>query len=178
MDDRELLQVLQKNPENGMRLVMKEYTGLCYYIVKQKLADFSAEEIEECVSDVFLAFYHQYTAIDLKRGSIKGFLAVLSRRKAVDRWRKLAGKETLPLQEEITAADTLEQQEDRQILLDAVRALGDPDGKILLLKYYFGYPSKMIAEVYGLQENTVNQKIRRSLAKVKAILEGGVCHEG
>ena len=124
MDDRELLQVLQKNPENGMRLVMKEYTGLCYYIVKQKLADFSAEEIEECVSDVFLAFYHQYTAIDLERGSIKGFLAVLSRRKAVDRWRKLAGKETLPLQEEITAADTLEQQEDRQILLDAVRALG------------------------------------------------------
>ena len=92
MDDRELLQILQKNPENGMRLVMKEYTGLCYYIVKQKLADFSAEEIEECVSDVFLAFYHQYTAIDLERGSIKGFLAVLSRRKAVDRWRKLAGK--------------------------------------------------------------------------------------
>ena len=41
MDDRELLQILQKNPENGMRLVMKEYTGLCYYIVKQKLADFS-----------------------------------------------------------------------------------------------------------------------------------------
>lgn len=109
MDDRELLQILQKNPENGMRLVMKEYTGLCYYIAKQKLADFSAEEIEECVSDVFLAFYHQYTAIDLERGSIKGFLAVLSRRKAVDRWRKLAGKETLPLQEEITAADTLEQ---------------------------------------------------------------------
>ena len=84
----------------------------------------------------------------------------------------------MPLQEEITAEDTLEQQEDRQILLDAVRALGDPDGKILLLKYYFGYPSKMIAEVYGLQENTVNQKIRRSLAKVKAILEGGVCYEG
>ena len=92
MDDRELLQILQKNPENGMRLVMKEYTGLCYYIVKQKLADFSAEEIEECVSDVFLAFYHQYTAIDLERGSIKGFLSVLSRRKAVDRWRKLQEK--------------------------------------------------------------------------------------
>ena len=26
MDDRELLQVMQKKPENGMRLVMKEYT--------------------------------------------------------------------------------------------------------------------------------------------------------
>lgn len=177
MDDRELLQILQKNTENGMRLVMKEYTGLCYYIVKQKLADFPPEEIEECVSDVFLAFYHQYTAIDLERGSIKGFLSVLSRRKAIDRWRKLSGKETLPLQEEIAEADALEQQEDRQILLDAVRALGDPDDKILILKYYFGYPTKQIAEIFGLRENTVNQKIRRSLAKVKAILEGGVCHE-
>lgn len=177
MEDRELLKVLRQNPENGIRLVMKQYAALCYYIAKQKLLDFPQEEVEECVSDVFLAFYHQYTAIDLERGSIKGFLAVLSRRKAVDRWRKLAGKETLPLQEEITAVDTLEQQEDRQILLDAVRTLGDPDGKILLLKYYFGYPSKKIAAVYGLQENTVNQKIRRSLAKVKAILEGGVCYE-
>ncbi|MEI3524421.1 MAG: hypothetical protein V8Q36_10220 [Anaerotignum sp.] len=42
---------------------------------------------------------------------------------------------------------------------------------------FFGYPSKKIAAVYGLQENTVNQKIRRSLAKVKAILEGGVCYK-
>ena len=58
MDDRELLQILQKNPENGMRLVMKEYTGLCYYIVKQKLVDFSAEEIEECVSDVSVSYTH------------------------------------------------------------------------------------------------------------------------
>jgi len=178
MDDRELLQILQKNPENGMRLVMKEYTGLCYYIVKQKLADFSAEEIEECVSDVFLAFYHQYTAIDLERGSIKGFLSVLARRKAIDRWRRLAGKETLPLQENITASDSLEQQEERKILLDAVLALGDPDAKIVILKYYFGYPTKKIAEIFGLKENTVDQKVRRSLAKVKTILEGGAFHEG
>ena len=52
MDDRELLQILQKNPENGMRLVMKEYTGLCYYIVKQKLAQIAmggdpAQEVKE-----------------------------------------------------------------------------------------------------------------------------------
>ena len=162
MEDKELLRVMQQNPEHGISLVMKQYAALCYYIVKQKLSDFSQEEVEECVSDVFLAFYHQYTAIDLERGSIKGFLSVLSRRKAIDRWRRLAGKETLPLQEAITTSDSLEQQEERKILLDAVLALGDPDA---------------IAEIFGLKENTVDQKVRRSLAKVKAILEGGDCHE-
>ena len=45
------------------------------------------------------------------------------------------------------------------------------------MKYYFGYPTKKIAEIFGLKENTVDQKVRRSLAKVKAILEGGDCHE-
>lgn len=178
MEDRELLKVLRQNPENGIRLVMKQYAALCYYIAKQKLLDFPQEEVEECVSDVFLAFYHQYTAIDLERGSIKGFLSVLARRKAIDRWRRLAGKETLPLQENITTSDSFEQQEERKILLDAVLALGDPDAKIVILKYYFGYPTKKIAEIFGLKENTVDQKVRRSLAKVKTILEGGAFHEG
>lgn len=85
MNDSELLHILSKNPEKGIRLLMQQYTGLCYYIVQQKLFDFSSEEIEECVSDVFFAFYHQYQNIDLKKGSIKAFLSVLSRRKAIDR---------------------------------------------------------------------------------------------
>lgn len=178
MEDKELLRIMRQNPEHGISLVMKQYAALVYYIVKQKLSDFPPEEVEECVSDVFLAFYHQYTAIDLERGSIKGFLSVLSRRKAIDRWRKLAGKETLPLQEEITASASLEAQEERKILLDAVLALGDPDAKIVILKYYFGYPTKKIAEIFGLKENTVDQKVRRSLAKVRTILEGGAFHEG
>ena len=92
MEDRELLKVLRQNPENGIRLVMKQYAALCYYIAKQKLLDFPQEEVEECVSDVFLAFYHQYTAIDLERGSIKGFLSVLARRKAIDRWADWQGR--------------------------------------------------------------------------------------
>lgn len=39
MEDRELLKVLRQNPENGIRLVMKQYAALCYYIAKQKLLD-------------------------------------------------------------------------------------------------------------------------------------------
>lgn len=173
MDDRELLQLMQKNPENGIRLAMKQYTGLCYYLIQQKLQAYPKEEAEECVSDVFLAFYHEYAKIDLEKGSIATFLSVLSRRKAIDRLRKLTGKATIPLEEAWTGENEVEKQEDRRILLDAVNTLEEPDNKILILKYYFGYPTKWIAEAFGLKENTVDQKAKRGLAKVRKILEGG-----
>ena len=41
MEDKELLRVMQQNPEHGISLVMKQYATLCYYIVKQKLSNFS-----------------------------------------------------------------------------------------------------------------------------------------
>lgn len=173
MDDRELLQLMQKNPENGIRLAMRQYTGLCYYIVQQKLSGQPKEEVEECVSDVFLAFYHQYQKIDLEKGSIRCFLAVLARRKAIDRLRKLTGRETVPLEEGWTGENPVQKQEERQRILDAVNALEEPDNKILILKYYFGYPTKMIAAALGLKENTVDQKARRGLEKVRKLLEGG-----
>ena len=36
MEDKELLRVMQQNPEHGISLVMKQYAALCHYIVKQK----------------------------------------------------------------------------------------------------------------------------------------------
>ena len=33
---------------------MRQYMGYCYYIVRNKLSEFPQEDIEECVSDVFV----------------------------------------------------------------------------------------------------------------------------
>ena len=53
MDERSLLTLLQKRPNEGMKELMRQYMGYCYYIVRNKLAEFPQEDIEECVSDVF-----------------------------------------------------------------------------------------------------------------------------
>lgn len=52
MDERSLLTLLQKRPNEGMKELMRQYMGYCYYIVRNKLAEFPQEDIEECVSDV------------------------------------------------------------------------------------------------------------------------------
>ena len=155
MDERSLLTLLQKRPNEGMKELMRQYMGYCYYIVRNKLAEFPQEDIEECVSDVFVDAY---------------------RYRAADCYRKKA--ENLPLHEEIQENPKEVSFEDREVLLQAIRSLGEPDEKILIWKFYYGYPTKTIASALGLKENTVDQKVRRGLEKLRKALEGGGFYEG
>lgn len=80
MDERSLLTLLQKRPNEGMKELMRQYMGYCYYIVRNKLAEFPQEDIEECVSDVFVDAYRYREKIDLEKGGFRVFLATLARR--------------------------------------------------------------------------------------------------
>ncbi len=68
MDERSLLTLLQKRPNEGMKELMRQYMGYCYYIVRNKLSEFPQEDIEECVSDVFVDAYRYREKIDLEKG--------------------------------------------------------------------------------------------------------------
>ena len=87
-------------------------------------------------------------------------------------------KDALPLEEEIKKEEKGLSFEEKEILLDAIKALGDPDEKILIWKFYYGYATKNIAEALGLKENTVDQKVKRGLEKLRKTLEGGGFYEG
>ena len=174
MDERSLLTLLQKRPNEGMKELMRQYMGYCYYIVRNKLAEFPQEDIEECVSDVFVDAYLQF--YDGDPIGFRVFLATLARRRAADCYRKKA--ENLPLHEEIQENPKEVSFEDREVLLQAIRSLGEPDEKILIWKFYYGYPTKTIASALGLKENTVDQKVRRGLEKLRKALEGGGFYEG
>ena len=52
--------------------------GLCCAIVRARLTGFPQEDIEECVSDVFLEVYRSRGKIELEKGGIRAFLAVVA----------------------------------------------------------------------------------------------------
>ena len=178
MDEKKLLELLQKKPNEGMKILMSKYMGYCYYIVRNQLSGFSQEDIEECVSDVFLEAYRYRNKIDLEKGGFRAFLAVVARRRAADRYDAALKKDTLPLEEGIKKEEKGLSFEEKEMLLAAIRALGDPDEKILIWKFYYGYPTKKIADFLGLKENTVDQKVKRGLEKLRKTLEGGGFYEG
>ena len=69
----------------------------------------------------------------------------------------------------------LQQMESRD-LVQSILALGEPDSKIITCRYYFGMPTKEISKLLGIKENTVDQRLRRALKKLKRLSEGGLTH--
>ena len=58
----------------------------------------------------------------------------------------------------------------RERVLSAVKALPEPEREILLRKYYLGQSSKEIAEKLGLKPGTVDVKAHRAVRILKARL--------
>ncbi len=173
MTDAELLDILRKDPEKGVKALIKQYGGLVYAVVKRNLAGFDETDIEACASDTFSEFYLDLSKFDPEKGSIKAWLCVIARHNAVDLARKTP---PLPLDDELIASDIsiesdLEKHEMRRAVLKAVKSLDEPDREILLRKYYLGESSKNIAVRLGMSVSNVDTRASRAVEKLRRSLE-------
>jgi len=176
--DSKLLELLRKDPDKGIEAIMKAYMALVYKSVEGKLS--VREDIEECVSSVFYEIYKDRGKIDLLKGSLIGYIATLSKRKAIDYYRrnmKDMGK-VVPLEyydgENVIAtidnANKYMDKETRTQLIDTIKKLGEPDREIFIRKYYLGESTKDIAKALNIKENTIDKRVSRGLGKLKKLL--------
>ena len=181
ISDIELLKVLHNKPELGLKMMMDNYMALIYTIVFNKLSGmYSKEDIEECVSDVFYEVFHYKNRIDLQKGSIKAFLAIIAKRKAIDLFRKNKNNYHIPIDDVSEGlytmvddvADSILLKESSSVLIDAIKSLGEPDSEIIIRKYYLHQSSKDIAKNIGLKVNTIDKKVSRCMQKLKKVLGG------
>ncbi|HML69301.1 MAG TPA: sigma-70 family RNA polymerase sigma factor [Clostridia bacterium] len=170
--------LLRRDPERALSQMLGAYTGLVYHAAAAVLGRSSHEEIEECVNDAFLVIYKSRDRLDFSQGSVKAYLCATARNLAINRLKKREGAQEVSLDEfvsspseqtESAALRNLEAEE----LVNAVLALGEPDSKIILYRYYFDLPSKQIAKLLGTQPNTIDQRLRRALGKLNRLSKGG-----
>ncbi|RXZ79772.1 sigma-70 family RNA polymerase sigma factor [Paenibacillaceae bacterium] len=182
--DELILKRLKESPEHGLELLMERYMGLVYTIAHDKLhTTCSKEDIEECVSEIFYEVYRNRSTIAATQGTLKGFIAVIAKRRAINRFHKNHHQHFFNASEEElqnvaatmpddSPATALDNKETHKALIEAIHSLGEPDSTILIRKYYFGQPSKEIAIALQLKQNTVDKKVSRGLAKLKQWLKG------
>ncbi len=183
--DQELYELLVRDPDRGLAAVMDQYTGLVYTIVQGKLASVGTrQDVEECVGDVFVELWRTRESLDPMKGSLRAYLAVLSRRRAIDTYRRLCTRERrLPTDEcpfdeqkelidDSDPAREIVAREAADELIRAVKALGEPDSEIIIRKYYLGQSAKEIGKALKMKENTVNKRATRALVRLKEIMGG------
>lgn len=85
MNDNELLDLIYEDSVSGVTELIDTYADLVYKIVFEVLSDAAPQKyIDECVADSFVAFYDNADDVDLFRGSIKAYLAVIAKRRAAN----------------------------------------------------------------------------------------------
>lgn len=183
MQDVELLKAFEHNAEQALGYLIDQYANLVYGIIFGKISTVgTAEDVRECVSDVFLEFYQQISKVDLEKGSIKAYLAMIAKYRGIDLYRKLvrvachtfdAYVEFEQLEDgNADIEQEMIQKEEKKILLDAIDSLGEPDKEIFIRKYYMGQKTKEIAEALNLLDNTIDKKVSRGLKKLRIMLGG------
>lgn len=176
MTDAQLLALLRKDPYRGMKALTERFSGLLYAAVGARLGGSSSgsAEIEDCVADTFSDFYLSLDTYDPDRCSLKTWLCVIARNKAVDICRKKR-LELVPLDEETAdAALSSDDGIDRTEVLQAIKSLGEPDSAILMRKYYFGQRSKEIADALGMTVSNVDTRTHRAIEKLRKIFGDGI----
>jgi len=184
MQDDELMNILKTDSNTGMTLLLRQYAGLIYSVVKHKLSgpDFCDADIEHCVADTFSEFYCDLDKFRETDGSIRSWLCVIARHNAYDRlrrYKKEAGTLSLdaeeitePRNETFSVEEPLITKEFKEELLREIKALGEPDSTILLRKYYLSESSKEVAKKLNLTVSSVDTRAHRAIQKLRNLFGG------
>ena len=68
--------------------------------------------------------------------------------------------------------DDIIKSEEHQLLIDAVKSLGEPDSSIVIRKYYFGQKSREIAADLGMTTGAVDTRLSRAVNKLRDLMGG------
>jgi len=182
LSDEKLIQLLREEPERGCEVLLRQYTPLVLSIVRRRLSGCcTAEDMEEITADILFKCWQQREKLNTAEGSIRAYLATLTVRRCIDHYRSIANKPASEPVEEIAehlpdSAQTPEEHcvttEQKQRLMDAVKALGEPDTEIILRKYYQNETAAEIAQALNMNTGAVEMRLTRARKKLKEMLGG------
>jgi RNA polymerase sigma-70 factor (ECF subfamily) len=162
--------------DNRIRKLFDTYYNYVYAIVYRQIQGIGTrEDVEECVSDVFIDVLR--TMDSVQTSSLQVYIGKTARNKAIDVCRSLtAGKNRrLPIDDvpepqspQDVPADA-EDAEQRRLLFQAVKQLGEPDASIIIHKYYYGRSAIEIGRILGMNPVTVRSRCARALRKLREL---------
>ena len=131
MTDKKLLHLLDQNPEEGMGLLMEQYMGLLWSACHLYLTN--PEDIRECVQETFADFYGNRERFRTEKGTIKAYLYVIAKRKAIRMAAQNGKQSAVPLEMLEEAADASGEDAilNREALEQALGKLKEQDSRMI-----------------------------------------------
>lgn len=180
MEDSGIVSLYWDRDENAIDQTAKKYGKYLFTIAHNILSD--PEDSRESVNDAYLAAWDSIPPH--KPENLRTYLAKLTRRTAIDLFRKRTSQKRAPgeyalsleeLDNCISAGDTTEQTVSRQLLAQTIavflRQENQQSRNIFLCRYYYMDPVKQIAKQFGISESKVKILLHRTRNRMREYLQ-------
>lgn len=174
--DAELYLALKAGQTVALGILYDRHAGLVYGLALKILGN--SQEAEDLTQDIFLNIART-CSYEPNRGSLRTFLAILTRSRAIDRvrsrntTREFLGRWQHSSEQETTTDSLFEQvsrSEQSQEIRAALAQLSDSQQQILRMAYYDGLSQSEIAKRLEIPLGTVKARARRGLLKLRQTL--------
>ena len=169
--ERTLLQRIARGDRAAASACIETYSGLVWSLARRHLGD--AADAEDAVQDIFMQLWRQADRYDPARAEEVTFVAMLARRRLVDRLRRQRRE---PERASLESAEaelcedgrrTLERSAEAGRVLEVLETLEPKQKEIIHLSSWLGLSHGAIAERTGMPLGTVKSHLRRGLMKVR-----------
>jgi RNA polymerase sigma factor (sigma-70 family) len=176
--DAVLLARIQAGDDLALGVAYDEHANLVYGVARRVTRD--EQLARDITQDVFAYLWELPGRVDLRRGSLRAYLAVVAHRRAVDEVRR---SERRSRTEAALALATVQDGPEAGVVEAAAQAwrsrrlaaglaeLPDEQRTALQLAYYDGLTYKQVAEALGIPEGTAKSRLRLAMARLRTTLE-------
>lgn len=176
LDDVEVLAEAARGEVSALAALYDRYAALLVTLARRMLGD--PVTAEDLVQDVFMEVWRRADAYDPARGSVRTWIVVRLRSRALDRLRSapvrrevasdMAGQERAATETEDPALAP-----DRRAVVAALQGLPDDQRVVVELAYFQGLSMSEIAESVGVPIGTVKSRTAAALSKLRLAMKGG-----
>lgn len=176
LNDDKIIKLLKNNPSKGLSCAIDNYGPLVKTIALRILGYDNQQDLEECVSDVFVELWKSIKNYDENKGSLKNYIISIARFVSINTYnRKLIKEPLIPLEENEFELDTDLETEtfktiNKEIIKETLNNMPHPDKEIFIRRYYLYESVKEIASYLNMNDKAVENRLYRGKEKLKAAL--------
>jgi len=169
-----ILNRIASGDKTAVKDCLKQYSGLVWSLAKRMLPD--QNDAEDAVQDIFIDVWKNAERFDENQSSETTFVAMLARRRLIDRLRKSNRQPNFDSLEDVTFEPSKRTDLDIHTTIEAkeaaeaVRDLRPEQQQVLFLSICQGLSHQEIADFTGMPIGTVKTHARRGLIEVRETL--------
>ncbi len=173
--DEPLLTRVARGDNGAAERILKQYQGLVWSLARRALE--TEADAEDATQEIFLEVWKSAARYDGTIASEATFIAMIARRRLIDRRRKIGRRPSEEAIHEDTApsqAPATFSQEDREtadIARQAMTELSEEQQRVLQLSIFHHQSHEKIASSTGIPLGTVKTHARRGLIRLRGIIE-------